>query len=189
MRKREYHPDEYHPFPTPRPFHPKNSRQLFDIPVYTGSQPPIIKEARSPKPRVELTAKSRFSSWSTFIEKQYRHKFLLGQEIPTDREPPSLSLSLLSYLPDKEIETNDRTDAFSGSGSALPTITSRRFFVACVCTARSESPTIYLSPTCAQPAAHLLMLHALLIENRSSLLPARGPLLRVPVRAISPPIV
>lgn len=93
MRKREYHPDEYHPFPTPRPFHPKNSRQLFDIPVYTGSQPPIIKEARSPKPRVELTAKSRFSSWSTFIEKQYRHKFLLGQEIPTDREPPSLSLS------------------------------------------------------------------------------------------------
>lgn len=44
-------------------------------------------------------------------------------------------------------------------------------------------------PCAAQPAAHLLMLHALLIENRSSLLPARGPLLRVPVRAISPPIV
>lgn len=56
-----------------------------------------------------------------------------------------------------------------------------------------REPNDLFSPCAAQPAgrpaAHLLMLHALLIENRSSLLPARGPLLRVPLRAISPPIV
>lgn len=49
--------------PTLRPFHPKNSRQC-------SIQEAIIKEARSSKRRIELTAKSRFSSWSTFIEKQ-----------------------------------------------------------------------------------------------------------------------